>query len=474
MLAKNGALSFDVNAQTKRPINAAIQFSTQDINTARLSFKITKDGAPLPLSAVVGKLAMTMADGSRFIKDVALEDKTEGLAEYVLTAEEIRHYGPVKAELLLRYTNGQALSIHKFGFEVDRSLIDQDIVPIAEYYIDDFEALRTRVNELYDSVVATVQELEDKFSDLDNVETKDGAQAKVDTHANKTDIHVTAQKKSEWDAKETPTGAQAKVDAHASNAKLHVTDAERTSWNLKETTTGSQAKVDAHAGIKDIHTTAAEKGVWNNGQLSKITADNGIPLIYVRDVNDSILEKIIDNGLGVGTFYAVSNSKDLPPAMRTVRGIYHITDVVNNKGTFGWVSATDFANVTYHNYLNNGIWRGWRQVLTDNDLNSPWSQVSLINGTSQHNSVYPLKFCIRQNVLYLRGSFESIPPSETVIARFSQKPSANTVFGATTVGSYGSARMALTEDGSLRYDGLSANDATKVNRIEINAAIPLW
>nr|MDF9458082.1 hypothetical protein [Bacillus pumilus] len=42
---------------------------------------------------------------------------------------------------------------------------------------------------------------------MDNVETKVGAQEKVDAHANNADVHVTPQKKAEWDAKETTTGA---------------------------------------------------------------------------------------------------------------------------------------------------------------------------------------------------------------------------------------------------------------------------
>ncbi|MEH7651206.1 hypothetical protein [Bacillus safensis] len=241
--------------------------------------------------------------------------------------------------------------------------------------------------------------------------------------------------------------------------------------NIKQ---ASKDDFDNHVADKMLHTSEAEKDKWNNSQLSKITADNGIPLIYVRDVNESILDKIINNGLGMGTFYAVTNSKDLPPASRTIRGIYHMTDASNGKGTFGWVYATDFANVTYHNYLNNGSWRGWQRVLTDDELSSTWNLVTLINGTAQHNAVYPLKFSIRQNVLHLRGSFENIPPSETVIARFAQKPSGKATFGATTVGSYGSARLSLAEDGSLKYDGMSANDPSKVNRIEINELIPLW
>ncbi|UNY40607.1 tail fiber protein [Bacillus phage vB_BauS_KLEB27-1] len=377
MLAKDGALSFDVNAQTKRPINAAIQFSTQDIKTARLSFKLTKDGVPLPLSAVVGKLVLSMADGSRFIRAITLVNKPEGLAEYVLSADEIRHYGNVKAELILYYTNGQALSIHKFGFSIEQSLIDQNIVPVAEYYIDDFETLRGQINDLYDDVVATVAEIEAKFEDLDNVETKVGAQEKVDAHANNSDVHVTAKKKAEWDAKETTAGAQAKVTAHANDAIKHVTNEERSTWNSKETTSGAQQKADAAL--------QAAKDLMANFQQRKITEDTGLPLISLKDTSGSILESIINNGLGQGTFYAIARSRDLPNT-RSFRGFYHMTDATNGKGTFGWVYATDYFNNVYTNYLNNNVWSGWRRILTDADATPTWETPSLGNGWKQYVS----------------------------------------------------------------------------------------
>ncbi|MCA6607428.1 phage baseplate upper protein [Bacillus safensis] len=377
MLAKDGALSFDVNAQTKRPINAAIQFSTQDLNTARLSFKLTKDGVPLPLSAVVGKLVLSMADGSRFVRAITLVNKPEGLAEYVLAADEIRHYGAVKAELILYYTNGQALSIHKFGFSIEQSLIDQDIVPVAEYYIDDFETLRGQINDLYDDVVATVAEIEAKFEDLDNVETKVGAQEKVDAHAGNTDVHVTPQKKAEWDAKETPAGAQAKVTAHANDAVKHVTNEERSVWNSKETTSGAQLKSDAAL--------QAAKDYVSNYQKRRITEDTGLPLISLKDTSGSILESIINNGLGQGTFYAIANSRDLPNT-RSFRGMYHMTDASSGKATYGWVYATDFLNNIYTNYLNNGTWSGWRRVLTDADANVTWKYPTPGNGWVQYAS----------------------------------------------------------------------------------------
>ncbi|MGM0916567.1 MULTISPECIES: BppU family phage baseplate upper protein [unclassified Bacillus (in: firmicutes)] len=508
MIRKNGPLDFDVNAYTSSSVSTSINFWTQDRQTARLIFKLTKDGVPLPLAAVMGKLVLVMSDGSRFIRDVTIVDRVNGHAEYILSDKEIKHYGIVQAELNLYYANDQSLSVHQFSFNISKSLIDQDIVPITEYYVDEFETLRAKINEMYDEAILTIDELKAKFEDLEKIETKQGAKAKVAEA-------LAAAKKYTEDYAETPVGA------------------------LK------MAK-DLVAGF----------------QQKKITTDSGMPLISIKDTSVSILDAVINNGLGQGTFYAIAGSKDLPNK-RSFRGFFHMTDATNGKGTFGWVYATDYVNNIYTNYLNNNVWsgwarlsnhnllsetgqsqllpngtdiltlpsgcyyavgtnvvnmpsktdsswfniyvidnsnnrkyfhivrsgdnlhwfgtihtdgsfRGWRRMLTDNDLSSTWNQVTLVAGTVKQFAGNPLQFSIRQNDLRIRGSFEGVPANDTVIARFAQKPSAKTAFLGATVGSYGSARFTLEKDGSLRFDGMSANDNSFVSRFEINESIPLW
>ncbi|MEC2427725.1 MULTISPECIES: BppU family phage baseplate upper protein [Bacillus] len=516
MIRKNGPLDFDVNAYTSSSVSTSINFWTQDRQTARLIFKLTKDGVPLPLAAVTGKLVLVMADGSRFIRDVTIIDRVEGQAEYILSDNEVKHFGLVQAELNLYYTNDQSMSVHQFSFNISKSLIDQDIVPITEYYVDEFEALRAKINELYEESIQTIDDLRAKFEDLEKIETKQGAQSKVDAA-------LAAAKKYTNEYAETPAGAQDKADTAAKK--------------MKELVAGFQQK--------------------------KITTDSGMPLISIKDTSVSILDAVINNGLGQGTFYAIAGSKDLPNH-RSFRGFFHMTDVSSDgKATFGWVYATDYINNIYTNYLNNNVWsgwsrisnhnmlsedgksqllpngtdiltlpsgyyyavgtnvvnmpsktdsswfniyvldngnnrktfhvirsadnlhwwgtvhtdgtfKGWERMLTEKDLSSTWNQVTFVTGTTKHFASNPLLFSIRLNSLHLRGSFEGIPANDTVIARFAQKPTGETVFGGTTVGSYGAARLTLGVDGSLKFNGLNANDNSKVTRIELNEEIPLW
>ncbi|MEI4789540.1 phage baseplate upper protein [Bacillus sp. FJAT-53060] len=58
--------------------DSKIVFSTQDIGTARLIFKLHKDGMPLPLSAVEGKLVLLFSNGSKHIRNITLSTRSKG------------------------------------------------------------------------------------------------------------------------------------------------------------------------------------------------------------------------------------------------------------------------------------------------------------------------------------------------------------------------------------------------------------
>lgn len=165
---KSGKMSVDVAPRTVGILKTSIQFSTQDQGTAKLIFSLSKDGLPLPLSsAATAKIFLRMADGSVFEKIASIVDQIHGKLEYVLE-EEISHPGLAKGELNINYANGQALSVCKFSFNIDESLMDQDIVPLAEYYVKNFNTLQTDIEERAAVINDTVDELQEK---VDGFET---------------------------------------------------------------------------------------------------------------------------------------------------------------------------------------------------------------------------------------------------------------------------------------------------------------
>ncbi|QOJ81016.1 phage baseplate upper protein [Bacillus subtilis] len=286
MIYKDAAISANVGTSTGAFRTTNINFSTQDIGTAKLSFHLFKNGVPLPLSAVTGKLVMLMADGSKFIKNITIVDKQNGKAEYVLTSDEIKHYGKVQASLNLYYNNKQSLGIIKFTFEINKDLIDSDIAPSAEYYIDDFEDLKQ-------SVETIVVDLQEKFKDLDNVETKTGAQEKADV-------------------------VQSNLDTHTSNkANPHgVTKSQVGLGNVDNVQQASKQDFDLHVSDATKHISSSERTKWNNGQNFRITAENGTQKYNLTE--GSFYDSLKD--VGTVSFYGTNAVTD-NPSSSSLRGL---------------------------------------------------------------------------------------------------------------------------------------------------------
>ncbi|AUJ77541.1 hypothetical protein CWD84_12340 [Bacillus siamensis] len=278
---KTGGIAFDINANRTNGRTTNIQFMTQDTGSAKLSFSFTKDGTPLPLSAVDAKIVLLYADGSFYKKSLTITDKMNGKAEYVLSDEELKHYGAVKAEIKLYYTNGQALATSFFTFSIAKTLEDQNIIPTADYYIDDFETLKDGINHTVEEISRTVEELQKKFADLEAIETKEGAQQKADAaeekakayttkHVNDQEKHVSAADRKAWDAKETPSGAQDKVNLHANNTEIHVTAEDQAYWD------DMTRQFKAHNYNQERHISAAERKTWNgDATYANIMLKNG-------------------------------------------------------------------------------------------------------------------------------------------------------------------------------------------------------
>lgn len=130
----------------------------------------------------------------------------------------------------------------------------------------------------------------------------------------------------------------------------------------------------------------AERNKWNDGQLSKITSDNGGVILSVSDGED-LLEKVVSLGPKHGTFYATGKALN-SPTTRSCRGMYHFTSQDSNgKGTFGWVIAIDYNNYMYTNYLDLNLgWHGWKRVLTNAEQIEWKFPTTITNGWTQYGT----------------------------------------------------------------------------------------
>ncbi|MGG4064915.1 BppU family phage baseplate upper protein [Bacillus licheniformis] len=441
---KTGSYAFDINAKTEGVYHSTFIFSTQDINTAKLIFYLRKDGIPLPLSAVTGKVVLIPSSGKQRIRDVTIVDPFEGIAEYVLDEDEIKMYGKFNCQLILKYTNGQSLSAHKFGFEVSQSLVDQNMAPLAEYYVDDFESLKALIIAMYDEETVMLDELKAKFSDLGRIETKEGAQEKADA----AEAH-----------------AKAYTDAHAAktNNPHKVTKAQVGLDKVDNVKQAAKTDFDAHTADNVRHITADERTKWNKGQLYKLTQDNGVRIL-IPDGTDLLT-------LPPGFYYGINNRLLNNPDPNDA-GWFNYDIMDGNSGR-----KTIIATASYHNKMwfatihTNGDFRGWKRILTSTDFEPVWTEVPLKNG-AKHGArkvmcaVVGGFLCLKGEIITNRGViFGTLPASYRPDQLRSRLVP---IFGTT-----GMTKLYIETNGNMRLEGQIADKSDNITSYGLDEIIPL-
>ncbi|EUJ33514.1 hypothetical protein MFLO_02388 [Listeria floridensis FSL S10-1187] len=168
---KNAKQTLEVSAQNRTTIDLKATFSTYDKDTARLIFDIQDtESIPFPLSDLKATIYFK-AENLKY-QAAAEVDKENSRIIYILPEEVIHTIGVISAELYLDYTRGQALSVHKFHFRVDKALIDEDLEIISTVYIHELEDIKIEYLDEFESLSnelnKKVLQLQTDTSDLKN------------------------------------------------------------------------------------------------------------------------------------------------------------------------------------------------------------------------------------------------------------------------------------------------------------------
>lgn len=352
---KNGSLPFVIDAYDQSVYDSKIIFSTQDVGTARLVFKLRKDGMPLPLSAVEGKLVLLFSNGSKHIRNITLLDKVEGIAEYILNDDEIKLYGNVQASLNLFYSNGQSLSVHEFTFSIKKNLIDENIVPAAEYYIDHFDSLKSKIERKAAELEADIKKRTDDM------------QGKIDTTTQEL-LDRMKEKLDDLEALETKQGAKAKVAEALETAKKYA---------------------DVHAANQKVHVTEADKEKWNESQLAKITMDSG--RVFYRSSSEVTDYNTITQ---TGMYLIYNAGVNGPPSFNRVFML--VMSYSNTLVQIAYESATGKQAYFRFRKVDSETWTAWERQLTATDLDVTWQKPTLQPSWKQYTpadgSIHTVRF----------------------------------------------------------------------------------
>ncbi|MBU8708590.1 terminase [Bacillus subtilis] len=252
------------------------------------------------------------------------------------------------------------------------------------------------------------------WTDWVQLETSEGAQFKVRSHEEKTEIHVNKSDKDKWNLgqlfKVTADNGTQKINLSSgsfydslkdvgtvtfygtnavtdnpSNTSLrgmqlvgqlgigmgyavdvggnawwffYNANDSAINWYQIESITGAQSKIDEHANKTDIHVTTSDKDKWNNAQLYKLTDTQGCRT-KIPDGTDLLT-------LPSGFYYAVGNVIINNPVLGD--GSWYNYDVIE---TGGGGRKTIFASRSFDGTFwmatihTDGVFKGWNKIETE-------------------------------------------------------------------------------------------------------------
>ncbi|MCR1994443.1 hypothetical protein ACR6EC_21380 [Bacillus subtilis] len=156
-----------------------------------------------------------------------------------------------------------------------------------------------------------------------------------------------------------------------------------TDWIEIESTEGAQKKVDAHANQTDIHVTKSDKDKWNGAQLFKITNDVGGVLVSIADTDDFLDRIVkagktfgtfysTGNPVNAPSTLSTRGFFHFTSLDSNGNGTFGYVIAIDYKN-----------NMYSNYVDGNLGWSGWKRLLTENDTdNVPWLNVPYKNGAT--------------------------------------------------------------------------------------------
>lgn len=168
-----------IQAERTDPINTKVVFFSHDRGTAKLLFKLEKDGAPQSLTngtvvpiCLEGGSEVSEMGRFRHVYHAVIEDATEGLVSIILKNNILGHQGRVDGSIYIKPPNDQQLdTAGRFLFHIEQSPIDNMTESISQFYYEGFHEIYEKIAEvkkvLLDMTTEAQASVDQKIRDLE-------------------------------------------------------------------------------------------------------------------------------------------------------------------------------------------------------------------------------------------------------------------------------------------------------------------
>lgn len=156
MVYKANDSIISIQAETTQPIYTNVVFWSHDRGTAKLRFKLQKDGIPQSLPEGTN-VPIRLIFKSQIAEDgygkhdylATIEDRVNGIVSIVLEDNILGYVGTVKGSIYIDFPNQQSLdTAGRFTFAIQRSPIDDSTPELEDYYFNGFSQTIDKIEKI--------------------------------------------------------------------------------------------------------------------------------------------------------------------------------------------------------------------------------------------------------------------------------------------------------------------------------------
>ncbi|MBZ0323611.1 BppU family phage baseplate upper protein [Enterococcus casseliflavus] len=141
-----------IQAEQSDPIRTNVVFFSHDKSTAKMLFRLEKDGAPQPLSSgteVLIHLTLMGEEAKTHIYYANIDDPAAGLVSIILKDDTLQRQGRVEGSIYIKPPNDQHLDTSgRFLFNIERSPIDNISEDASQFYYEGFTIIYDKIAEV--------------------------------------------------------------------------------------------------------------------------------------------------------------------------------------------------------------------------------------------------------------------------------------------------------------------------------------
>ncbi|SPN76595.1 BppU family phage baseplate upper protein [Brochothrix thermosphacta] len=351
----------EITADYQKLSDLNVAFYNQDINTSILQFNVTRNDAPVPLGKVnvEGYIVLLAADGSRIQDAVEIVDEMEGIVQYTIPKEFLKHTGKVLGQVYIAVKGRDDTAVmRQISFDIKQDLLTGFSSSVKLEYIKTFDDLQTQIQQRVKAIEEAIANGEDYVAQM--IATLDTGKKEIAATVTKanTDINKVA-----TDAKNNVTvtadTATKNINSAATKATTDINKVS-TDTTKKITDTSNAAVATVTAKGKEVTDEIANNSVVKttdatNWQKQKITTDNGQFYYNLTDNKSDILASVIsENGFKTGfAHFTVLNGLGNNRSFRFTSYYYP---------TNGYIHAVDTAGQSHIRVCNGGVWGSWNSI----------------------------------------------------------------------------------------------------------------